>query len=135
MFSCTHYVNIMMSSISSNTSPLGHVKSREFHVLYEFCGRRRHLRFYSFREPFHEFDARWINHSHLSERIEHTPVTPFVVIPCNQLHKVVRESNASLGIKYAWPAVSDEVWGHYILLSIAQYAFQLSICCIPVPEA
>jgi hypothetical protein len=48
--------------------------------------------------------------SNVQDQIDHAAaVTPFIVIPRHQLYEVVSKSNASLGIKNAGVAISDEV--------------------------
>ena len=61
------------------------------------------------------------------------PVSPFVVIPRNKLHKSIRKGNSCLGIEDAWPAIGDEVGWDNIILSVTQDPLHLSLWLLPAP--
>jgi hypothetical protein len=57
-------------------------------------------------------------------------VAVFIVIPGNELHKVVIESNASPSIKGGRVGVAVEVAGDNLVLSVAQDALQWALRCL-----
>ena len=54
-------------------------------------------------------------------------VAPLVVVPGNQLDKLVGQRNAGLGIKDGSMAVMDEIGRNHVVLGVAQDAFQLAL--------
>ena len=54
----------------------------------------------------------------------------FIVIPENELHKVVMESNANPSIKGGRMGIAVEVTGDNLVLSIAQDALQWALRCL-----
>jgi len=53
------------------------------------------------------------------------PVSPFVVIPRHNLHKIVLHRKPRCGIENTGPAVPDELTGHEVLLAVSQHALHL----------
>jgi hypothetical protein len=68
---------------------------------------------------------------HVGHEVHHpVAVTVLIVIPGNERHKVVIESNASPGIKGGRVGVAVEVAGDNLVLSVAQDALQWALRCL-----
>jgi hypothetical protein len=64
-----------------------------------------------------------INLSNVAEKIEDTArVTPFVVVPRNQLDEVVVEGDTSLGIEDGGVSVTVKISGDDLVLSVSEDA-------------
>jgi hypothetical protein len=79
----------------------------------------------------------WVVHcflllgGHVGHEVHHpVAVAVFIVIPGNELHKVVIESNASPSIKGGRVGVAVEVSGDNLALSVDQDAFQWALRCL-----
>ena len=68
---------------------------------------------------------------HVGHEVHHpVAVAIFIVIPGNELDKVVIESNASPGIEGGRVGVAVEVAGDNLVLSVAQDALQWALRCL-----
>jgi hypothetical protein len=68
---------------------------------------------------------------HVGNEVHHPVVVAiFIVIPGNELYKVVIESNASPSIKGGRVGVAVEVTGDNLVLSVAQDALQCAFRCL-----
>src|SRR5512143_1851015 len=68
---------------------------------------------------------------HVGHEVHHpVAVAVFIVIPGNELDKVVIESNASPGIEGGRVGVAVEVAGDNLVLSVAQDALQWALRCL-----
>ncbi|KAL0605721.1 hypothetical protein AAY473_022319, partial [Plecturocebus cupreus] len=66
--------------------------------------------------------------SHVGHEVHHpVAVVKFIVIPGNELDKVVIEGNASPSIEGGRMGVTVEVRGHHLVLSVAQDAFEEAV--------